>query len=84
MIHYEIDLALFSLDEARRNLTAHDPQAQYALTLFPEAVRLLNVSRQTGGVAARRGLTERFLLAGSPLGTLRPVVGVVSASGRPD
>ena len=52
MIHYEIDLALFSLDEARRNLTASDPQAQYALTLFPEAVRLLDVSRQTG-VASR-------------------------------
>ena len=54
MMHYEIDLALFSLAEARRNLTAHDPQAQYALTLFPEAGRLLNVSRRTGVVAARR------------------------------
>ena len=53
MMHYEIDLALFSLDEARRNLTASDPQAQYAITLFPEAERLLNVSRQTGVVAAR-------------------------------
>ena len=55
MMHYEIDLALFSLDEARRNLTVNDPQAQYALTLFPEAARLLNVSlQQTGVVAARR------------------------------
>jgi carboxyl-terminal processing protease len=54
MIHYEIDLALFSVEEARRNLTAHDPQAQFAITLFPEAERLLNVSRQTGGVAAGR------------------------------
>ena len=53
MMHYEIDLALFSLDEARRNLTAHDPQVQYALTLFPEAARLLNVSRQAGVVAVR-------------------------------
>ncbi len=53
MMHYEIDLALFSLDEARRNLTAYDPQVQYALTLFPEAARLLNVSRQAGVVAAR-------------------------------
>jgi len=53
MLHYEIDLALFSLDEARRNLTASDPQAQYAITLFPEAERLLKVSRQ-GDVAARR------------------------------
>ena len=41
------------LDEARRNLTAHDPQVQYALTLFPEAARLLNVSLQAGVVAAR-------------------------------
>ena len=53
MMHYEIDLALFSLDEARRNLTAYDPQVQYALTLFPEAARLLNVSRQAGVVAVR-------------------------------
>ena len=54
MMHYEIDLALFSLDEARQNLAATDPQVQYALTLFPEAERLLNVSRQPGAVAARR------------------------------
>jgi carboxyl-terminal processing protease len=54
MMHYEIDLALFSQDEARRNLTAHDPQAQYAITLFPEAERLFTVSSRTGGVAARR------------------------------
>jgi carboxyl-terminal processing protease len=54
MMHYEIDLALFSLEEARRNLTASDPQAQFAITLFPEAESLLNVSRQTDAVAARR------------------------------
>ena len=45
MIHYEIDLALFSVEEARRNLTENDPQAQFAVTLFPEAERLLRVSR---------------------------------------
>ena len=28
MIHYEIDLALFGVDEARRNLILQDPQAQ--------------------------------------------------------
>ena len=54
MMHYEIDLALFSLEEARRNLTATDPQAQFAITLFPEAERLLAVSRQSGAVAALR------------------------------
>ena len=52
MMHYEIDIALFGRDEARRNLTARDPQAQYAVTLFPEAARLFNMSRQTD-VAAR-------------------------------
>ena len=46
MMHYEIDIALFGRDEARRNLTASDPQAQYAVTLFPEAARLFNMSRQ--------------------------------------
>jgi carboxyl-terminal processing protease len=45
MMHYEIDIALFGLAEARRGLTASDPQAQYAVTLFPEAGRLLNMSR---------------------------------------
>ena len=54
MIHYEIDVALFGLDEARRNFTASDPQARYAVTLFPEAVRLLNMSRQRAVVAERR------------------------------
>jgi hypothetical protein len=52
MMHYEIDIALFGSDEARRNLTASDPQAQYAVTLFPEAVRLFNRSQKTD-VAAR-------------------------------
>jgi carboxyl-terminal processing protease len=40
MIHYEIDSALFGIDEARRNLIATDPQAQLAVTQFPEAERL--------------------------------------------
>ena len=40
MIHYEIDLALFGIDEARRNLIARDPQAQYALNHFAEADRM--------------------------------------------
>lgn len=40
MIRYQIDLALFGVDEARRHLIAEDPQAQVALGLFPEAERL--------------------------------------------
>jgi len=40
MIHYEIDVALFGLSEARHSLFGKDPQAQFALQLFPEAERL--------------------------------------------
>jgi carboxyl-terminal processing protease len=49
MIRYDIDLALFGVETARRHLLALDPQAQYALSQFPEAVRLtqLNKSRTT-------------------------------------
>jgi carboxyl-terminal processing protease len=45
MIHYDIDLALFGVEEARRNLIAKDPQAQFALQQFPEAVRLTELAR---------------------------------------
>ena len=55
MMRYEIDLALFSLEEARRNLIADDPQAQLAVTLFPEAERLLQRSRRGGGAVAAGG-----------------------------
>ena len=53
MMRYEIDLALFSVEEARRNLTLVDPQAQFAVTLFDEAERLLNVSRGAAVAAAQ-------------------------------
>ena len=49
MIRYEIDAALFSMEDARRHLVSVDPQAQYALTLFGEAeglTRLTAASRQ--------------------------------------
>ena len=45
MIHFEIDVALFGVEEARRNLVAQDPQAQFALAQFPEAVRLTEMAR---------------------------------------
>jgi carboxyl-terminal processing protease len=45
MIHYSIDLALFGVSEARKNLFARDPQAQYALQLFPEAAQLAQLRR---------------------------------------
>jgi carboxyl-terminal processing protease len=47
MIHYDIDLALFGVAEARRNLIARDPQAQFALGQFGEAQRLTELARAT-------------------------------------
>jgi carboxyl-terminal processing protease len=54
MIHYDIDLALFGVSEARRNLTASDPQAQFALQLFPEAEQLRELRRSKGSASAAR------------------------------
>ena len=45
MIHYDINLALFGVEEARRNLVARDPQAQFALGQFGEAQRLTELAR---------------------------------------
>jgi carboxyl-terminal processing protease len=45
MIHYDIDLALFGVEEARRNLVMKDPQAQFALTQFTEAEKLTELAR---------------------------------------
>jgi carboxyl-terminal processing protease len=45
MLHYAIDEALFSLAEAQKNLIAHDPQAQFALGQFPDAVKLTELSK---------------------------------------
>jgi carboxyl-terminal processing protease len=47
MIHYEIDLALFGVEEARRNLIDKDPQARFALSQFTEAQRLTEMARNT-------------------------------------
>src|SRR5687768_841063 len=44
MIRYEIDIALFDVATARRHLIEKDPQAQYALTLFPEAEKLMRAT----------------------------------------
>ena len=44
MIHFEIDSALFGMEEARRNLIAKDPQAQFALGQFPEAEHLIELA----------------------------------------
>ena len=47
MIHYEIDLALFGVEEARRNLIQQDPQARFAISQFAEAQRLTELARNT-------------------------------------
>jgi carboxyl-terminal processing protease len=47
LIHYEIDLALFGVEEARRNLILQDPQAKFALAQFGEAQRLTELARNT-------------------------------------
>ena len=49
MIHYDIDVALFGIEEARRNLIAVDPQAQFALQQFPEAIRLTELAKVRPG-----------------------------------
>jgi carboxyl-terminal processing protease len=43
MIRFEIDLDLFGVETARRNLSRQDPQLQHALTLFPEAEALMRL-----------------------------------------
>ncbi len=53
MIHFEIDTALFGIDEARRNLVMKDPQAQFAMSQFPEAERLTEMARTQA--ASKRG-----------------------------
>jgi carboxyl-terminal processing protease len=47
MLRYEIDVALFSAAVGRQRLIADDPQAQFALTLFPEAEKLLQLPKST-------------------------------------
>ena len=53
LIHYEIDVAVFSLEVAHRNLFDLDPQAQYAMTLFGDVDQLMNLGGQSSVVAAR-------------------------------
>jgi len=45
MIRYEIDLNLWTVEDARRHLIAADPQAQLALGLFDEAERLVQAAK---------------------------------------
>jgi carboxyl-terminal processing protease len=54
MIRFEIDVDLFGVAVARKNLSAQDPQLQYALTLFPEAAALMRLSTAVPGRRAER------------------------------
>ncbi len=54
MIRYEIDLDLFGVAAARKNLAQSDPQMQFALGLFPEAEQLLSTRSTRGTRAASR------------------------------
>jgi len=45
MIRYDIDVALFTVAVARQRLMGDDPQAQYALSLFPEAEKLAELPK---------------------------------------
>jgi carboxyl-terminal processing protease len=55
MIRYEIDNALFSAATARQRLIVDDPQAQFALTQFSEAEKLLQLGKtRTARGAARQ------------------------------
>ena len=48
MMHYEIDVALFGIGEAQKNLIAHDPQAQFAINQFADAVKLTELTKARG------------------------------------
>ena len=52
MLHLRVDEAVFSIEEARRNLFETDPQTQHGMTLFDEAERLLHGRGQS--VVAQR------------------------------
>ncbi|HUU35512.1 MAG TPA: S41 family peptidase [Vicinamibacterales bacterium] len=45
MVRFEIDAAVFGMGVARRRLLEVDPQAQYALSLFPQAEKLLTLAK---------------------------------------
>ena len=53
MMRYAIDEALFSVEEARRNLFVADPQTRRARSLFGEAARLLEGAERPAVVARR-------------------------------
>jgi carboxyl-terminal processing protease len=49
MIHFQIDNALFGISEAQKNLITKDPQAQFALAQFGDAVKLTELAKNRAG-----------------------------------
>ena len=54
MIRYEIDMAVFSIEDARRHLVGDDPQSQFALRQFAEAESLTRLSQSRRTTAMNR------------------------------
>jgi carboxyl-terminal processing protease len=52
MIRFRIDEAVFGVADAQRHLISADPQAQVALTMFGEAQKLSDLTRQNGRTKA--------------------------------
>ncbi len=72
MIRYEIDVPLFSVAVAQQHLIEVDPQAKFALTQFPEAIKLTELTRdshQSRGAVVLQGSGSgfRFAVVGSRL-----------------
>ncbi|MBI4478225.1 MAG: S41 family peptidase [Acidobacteria bacterium] len=54
MLKFEIDVELFGVSEAYKNLTMKDPQTRLGLTMFTEAENLTQMARNRANKAARR------------------------------
>ena len=53
MLRFGIDVDLFGVEVARKNLAGQDPQLGYALTLFPEAEALMRLTESPAQQALR-------------------------------
>src|SRR6185436_1609611 len=49
MLKYEIDDALFGVNERQKNLIASDPQAQFALAQWADALKLTELTKARAG-----------------------------------
>ena len=54
MIRHDIDLALFGVASARKQLIEADPQAQFAVSLFREAEQLTHLARAKAALNEQR------------------------------